>query len=861
MPSAGTKDRTDEQSKGANLNAPQNIIAPKGLNTVPDESATRIGFWSRTESWRTVCLSLITLALIQSGTVAQSRVASPLRLTVSPSSIELSGPDSRQRLLVTGTKPDGSTVDLTRTIRISTGNPRVVVASGNLLRAASDGKTTLTVSAQGASIRVPVRVSGYSRTADLTFVNDITPILSRSGCNSSTCHAKAGGQNGFKLSIFGYDPDADLAALVREGHGRRISVATPDQSLLLRKATGAMPHGGGARIAKGSYEYRTLLRWIKAGAQMGRANAPTLAKIEVSPRERELIARTSQQLLVTAVFTDGSRRDVTDLAGYSSNADHVAAANEGGLVKSAGAPGEAAVMVRYMGAVGVSRVLIAHRGARLDATAYAPLGSANFIDRLVEKKLKRLGIAPSGPADDAAFLRRVSIDLIGTLPTPSEARGFLSDPRPDRRERLVDGLLKRPEYASNWALRWADVLRVDREALGPKGAYVFHRWLRERMQRNVPYDQWVREVLIAQGSTAEVGPANLYRAVKTPDELANTVSQVFLGVRLQCAQCHHHPFEKWSQEDFWGLAGFFTRVQRKPLTADSDRIYVGGTDEARHPRTGGVVQARLLESTQSPLPEEDRRQALADWLTGPHNRFFARMLANRMWAHLMGRGLVDPVDDMRDTNPASNEPLLDELANFVGKTGFNQKALLRKIVTSRVYQLSAVPNATNAQDTQNFSRAYVKRLPAETLLDAICDATEVPEKYEGVPEGVRALDLWDNRLPSYFLDTFGRPLRAGPCECERSQEPSMSQALHLMNSPTIHSKVASRTGRVARLVRSGASPKAIAEDLYLAALSRMPSADERRSAVKLLEKAPDRRSAGEDLLWALMNSFAFVFNR
>ncbi len=832
--------------------------------------------------------------------------AAPSRLRVDPPAVELTGPDARLGLIVTGHGADGRTLDLTGQSRVNSLDPRIVRTEGAILIPAGDGEAVVAVAAGGETVRVPVRVRATRTPREFSFVNDIGPILSKAGCNSGGCHGKASGQNGFKLTVFGYDPEFDHQALTQEGRGRRILPGDPARSLLLLKATLGAPHGGGRRFPVDSSEYRTLLRWIEAGAPMGRPDGPRLAGISVFPTERVLLPAGEQQVRVTATYTDGSRRDVTASADFSSNADHVATVRPDGLIQGAGAPGEAAVMVRYMGGVAATRVVIPRPGRPAPPERYAWLRSGNALDRRVAAKLQQLGIEPSAPADDATFLRRVSLDLIGTLPTPAEARAFsrecsaerqatiaTRDPRRWRRSSvpsppnavraraaLVERLLARPEYAALWAIRWADVLRVDREALGPKGAYAFYRWLRDRMTENTPYSRWAGDLLVAQGSSAEVGPANLYRAARTPEELANTVSQVFLGVRLQCAQCHHHPFEKWTQEDFWGVAGFFTRLERQADPPDSERIATGGTEEARHPRTGAIIPARVLEapiregrdtpskqggltlsSSQSPAPDTDRREELARWLTAPGNRFFARMFANRLWSHFLGRGVVEPVDDMRDTNPPSNGPLLDELTALVVRSGFDQKAVIREIVNSRVYQLSAVPNPTNLRDQQNFSRATVRRLPAEVLLDAISDATGLPAKFEGAPSGVRAIELWDNRLPSYFLEVFGRPLRGSPCECERSQEPSMSQALHLMNSPVIHDQISSRRGRVARLVRAGIPPAAMVEELYLAMLCRLPSADERRTALALFDKAENRQTAGEDLLWTLMNSFAFIFNR
>ncbi len=803
------------------------------------------------------------------------------RLRVDPARVELVGADATQLLLVTGLGDGGVELDFGRdaTFRSSDSAVAQVNAEG-VVSAAGDGTTEVIVAAGGREASVEVGVRGQTAPRQFHFENQIVPILSKLGCNAGGCHGKAEGQNGFKLSVFGFDPRADFDAIVKEGRGRRVAPAAPRHSLILRKSLGQMPHGGGKRIDEQSREHRTLLDWISAGMPFGAEDEPTLERIEVVPAERVLGLKSAQQLQVTAFLSDGSRRDVTAMANYSSNLPPVASANERGLIESQDVAGEAGVMVSYLGKVAVSRVVVPQK---LVAPFVRP-PERNLVDPLVWNKLERLGIQPSEPCDDATFLRRVYLDVIGTLPTPAEARAFLADSHDDKRARLVDQLLERPEFVDFWALKWADILRVDRQQLKARGAVTFYEWLRSSIRQNKPYDRFVREILTAQGPSDRVGPANLYRIVQTPEQLASTTSQVFLGIRIECAQCHHHPFDKWAQDDFYGMVGFFNRVQRR---ADGDGIdvSVGPRAEVKNPRTGKVVPPHPLESgvgsqesgvrkssnsasltpaprLLTPDPDSDPRVALADWLTSPDNRWFSRAIANRLWAHFFGRGLVEPIDDMRDTSPASNEPLLAALSRFTVQQEFDLKQLIRAIANSQVYQLSSAPNASNERDDQNFSRMAMKSVPAEVLLDAICQATARPEKFELLPDGTRAIQLWDNRVNHYFLQVFGRPLRATACECERMNEPSVAQVLHLMNSPEIQTKISHPRGRVQQLLRSAQTTTAIVDELYLATYSRLPRDHERDSAVGYLDAAAAgaRTHAAEDLLWTLMNTTEFLFN-
>ena len=692
------------------------------------------------------------------------------------------------------------------------------------------------------------------------------PILGKFACNASGCHGKAEGQNGFKLSVFGFDPPADYRALTQESRGRRVFPAAPERSLLLRKASGGAPHGGGVRITADRPEYETLRRWIGEGLPLGSKEDPTVVNIELTPRERQLGLGQTQQLRVVAEMSDGRKQDVTRLARFQSNHDSLASVTEEGLVTAGQTPGVVAVMVSFMGQVDVLHVLV----PRPEVIAnYPQIAEHNLVDGPVYRQLKQLNIIPAEVCTDAEFLRRVQIDLIGTLPTSEEARRFLNDGRPNKREQLVDELLKRPEFATYWALKWADLLRVDRQALGHKAAYDEYRWIRTALAANMPLDQFARAVVTAEGPLSENPQGYLFKAVPQPGPAASAVSQVFLGVRIECAQCHHHPYDRWSQTDYFGMTAYFTQLQNKK-SPFGEILTATGDPQTKHPRTGDIITAHPLGQ---PMPEKnvagDRRVELAAWMTSPDNPFFARNLANRVWAHMLGRGLVEPVDDVRATNPPSNPELLTVLAKHLIDQKYDLRALLKSIAMSRTYQQSTTTNPTNLRDEQNYSRALLKRMDAEVLLDALCQATGVPERYEGAPPNTRAIELWDSQVDHYFLKLFGRPVRVTACECERVSEPSVAQVLHLLNSQRVQEKLSHEGGLIAKLVAQQSQDDRLAEELYLTIFSRLPTADETQTAVTYLRSAKPaagktaaeaRRTAAEDLAWTMLNSLEFVFN-
>ena len=797
-----------------------------------------------------------------------------VRLEAYPSRVLLDRPAASQRLLVTGVTADGRTIDLSDRVRLRSSAPRIATVQGGSIHAAANGFATVRVELPGAKLTAvaPVEVRRAQEPIRYSFSQDILPLLTKAGCSSGGCHGKSTGQNGFRLSLLGFDPEADYVALVRQPVGRRVCLTEPENSLLLRKASGGSPHGGGKRFDRASAAYRTLLAWVEAGAPMGPSDAPTVSQIEIFPPDRELTRRSGQRFVVTARYTDGSTRDVTADADYLSNEESVAEVDPTGRARTLDLTGEATVMARYMGRVAVSRLLVPASGPAPPSALRPDDGP---IDRRVFSRLDRLRIGASDPCSDEEFLRRATLDVIGCLPTVTETRSFLQECRAESaagqpalrsRSALIERLLARPEYADFWAVQWADVLRVNRSTLGTdQNAQSYHRWIRESFAANKPFDQFLREIVTATGPGWTNGAVNFYRvAFESPTaaaEVTTALSQTFLGTRIECAQCHHHPYEKWSQEDFYGLAAFFGRLKNKRSKEGDIEYFSDAAGDVKHPRTNKPVTPRVLDGPMVSVPRgEDPRSVLASWLTAKDNPFVARALVNRLWAHYMGRGLVEPIDDLRVTNPATNPELLDFLAQeFIGH-GFDLKYVTRLILTSRVYGLSSRVTPSNKADTQNFSHAYLKRLSAETLLDAICQVTGVPESFAGLPAGTRAMQLWNNRTPSYFLDTFGRPLRVSPCECERSAEPNVAQALHLINSPQLQEKLASDRGKVAEFARSVKTPEELVEGIYLSALSRAPKPAERAAAVTYLKRIPDRRRALEDFLWSLLNTREFLFN-
>ncbi len=705
------------------------------------------------------------------------------------------------------------------------------------------------------------------------FRHDVIPVLTKRGCNSGGCHGKSTGQNGFKLSLLGFHGDKDHAAMVQEGRSRRVVTGAPGLSLLLRKATGEVPHGGGRRFATDSEDYRVLRQWIAAGAPGPRSDGPELARLEITPGRDVLTPNSQRQLSVVAHLSDGTTRDVTRRAVYETNNPEIADVDEAGLVRTQSAGGLFAVMVRFGEQIGVFEGTVPFRRTEGAATSQ-PKADLSEIDRLLWQQWERLGIEPSLPAGDAEFIRRATIDICGTLPTPQEVTEFLADERPDKRARLIDRLLERPEYATHFALKWAAILKNRGRGYSTSkqraGTALFSAWIRDSIAENKPYDRFVAEILTATGSQQKNPPTIWYRSVRTPQDYVESIAQAFLGVRIQCAECHHHPAERWSQADYYGLAAVFARIGRKRGFADAEVptneiIYVKHKGEVRHPRSDEVMQPRALGGPVfANSAFDDPRRGLATWMTATDNPFFARTMANRLWGHFMGRGIIHPIDDARSTNPPSNPALLDMLAQDFINSGYDVKHLIRTITGSRAYRLSSTPLPGNQQDHQNFARYYPRRLTAEVLLDGISQVLEVPTEFSGgpgkFPAGTRAMDLPDENVPLNFLDVFGRPARTSSCECERSDEPALAQALEIVNSAEIQRKLTAETGYIAKLANSDGVHVDHVREMFLKTFARSPRDEELKIAVEFLESESDRAEAYRSLMWSLLATGEFMFN-
>ncbi len=738
------------------------------------------------------------------------------------------------------------------------GQVRVWDAHGKLL-----GELNPEVSV--ATVRSPR--SSSAEAAPPSFVRDVLPALNQAGCASGGCHSKPEGQSGFKLSVFSYDPSSDYAEIVRDARGRRVFPAAPEESLILLKALTRVPHEGGQRFQPGSPTHQLLTRWIRAGMPYALTNEPVLQSVAVFPTEGRYRKGGQQRLKVEARYSDGSIRDVTRLAAYDSSDKELARVDETGRVSIGRLTGQGVVVARYMGLVAASSLMVPADKV-LKPKAYAAIPTHNFIDEHALAQFQRLGLMPSDLCTDAEFLRRAKLDALGLLPTPEEVRAFAADPSPDKRQRFIETLLDHPAYADYWANQWADLLRPNPDRVGVKSVFLLDQWLREQFRANRPYDQFVRDILLAEGSNHRAGPAVVYRDRRDPPELTTQFSQLFLGTRLECAKCHHHPNEKWSQDDFYQLAAYFGPVKQKgaglspPISAGTETFYFAPGGEVKHPVSGVAMTPRPPEGPELPKSESrDPRRHLADWLTAPENPFFAKAAVNRVWGHFFGRGLVHPVDDFRSSNPCVNPALLDALAADFAAHGYDLKHLLRTILASRTYQLSSVPNATNLGDTRQFSRSYRRRLPAEVLVDAVSDVTGVPETFSAVPPGGRAMQTWSYKIASHFMDAFGRPNPSSDCPCERDAQLSVVQTLHLMNSKILQGKLSDPKGRVRQLADSTRSQSELVGELYLLLLNRQPAETELQAALRAFAvPGATRQTAVEDVFWALLNSPEFVLN-
>ena len=803
-------------------------------------------------------------------------------LAVHPAKVSLTGSDDAAQLVVTATLADGRLFDLTpfATYAVADGKTATVTPAGRVVPKAN-GATEIAVAFAGHTARVPAEAKSVGENLPLNFTNQVVPVFTKLGCNSGGCHGKAAGQNGFRLSLLGFEPDLDYMTLVKEGRGRRLLPAAPDASLFLMKATGKTAHGGGKKMDPDSDEYRVVRRWIAAGMPWGDSKDPTVTKISVVPEHRVMTRNGRQQFAAYAHYSDGRVEDITRRAQYESNDTEIATVNEGGLVRTNNLSGEAAVMARYQGFVAAFRATVP-----LGATEAPPwtFPEKTVADKHTAKKWRDLGLVPSELCSDDQFVRRVYLDITGTLPTPKQVAAFLADADAAKRDKLVDALLETPEYSYFFAAKWADVLRVKRrgEQSRAAGTFAFHEWIRQQVAADTPYSEFARAILTATGSEHQNPPAVWYKELTKPEEFVDDVAQVFLGQRLACAQCHHHPYEKWGQDDYWGFAGFFGRVGRKQVVMPGfdpargqttvQTIFARADGGVTNKRTGKAAPPKPLDGAAEEVAAgDDPRERLVGWMTDPKNPFFARAVANRYWAHFFGRGIVDPLDDMRVTNPPSNPELLDALAKNLVDNGYSLKALVKTICKSRTYQLSSVPNDWNKADKQSYARYYPRRLGAEVLLDAVCQVTDSPTQFNGLPKDrfapARATMLPDEGFQSYFLDVFGRPQRQSACECERVNEANLAQALHLLNSEEVQGKLSRAGGRADVLAKDPRPDGEKVAELFVWAFARKPTEADRGAAldhIKAMEGkagAAGRKAAYENVLWALLNTKEFVFNQ
>jgi len=812
-----------------------------------------------TQSMKFICLFSFALAIH-----AQT-------LGLLPPEIELRTPESRHQFVAEHTV-GAQHSDLTRKAAWTSANPAVAkVDPSGLVTPVADGETTITAKANGLAASARVRVKGIGQPFQWSFRNHVIPVFTKMGCNQGSCHGALAGKNGFKLTLRGYDPELDYDTLTRQSVGRRVSLADPASSLLLKKATFALPHGGGKRFGHDSLEYRVVSEWIANGAPPPKEDDPDVTALEVHPRRAVLTTGAEQQLVVRARYSDGRVEDVTRWVKFSSNNEGVANVDDSGLVKMNGA-GEAAITLWYSSKVLYARVTVPF-GNRVTAADYASFRTANFIDELSLAKWKSLNLVPSKPSSDESFLRRVYLDAAGILPTPEEVEEFLADRSPDKREKLIARVLNRDEYADYWAYKWSDLLLVSSRKLRTNAMWSFYNWIRDSVKSNRPWDQFARDIFTSSGSSRSNGALNYFVLHKDTIALAENVTQAFLGQRLTCARCHNHPLEKWTQKQYYQFANLFSRVGLKNGDAAGETVIFAKTaGEINHPRllrplapTPLDGQAMMLES------EADRRLHFAQWLTTPSNEYFAKNIVNRVWGSIMGRGLAHPVDDVRATNPASNEELFDALVKDFIQNRYDIKRLISLILNSSTYQLSSEANATNAQDNVFYSKYIVKRLPGEVILDAMSQVTGVPATFGGYPAGTRAMQLPDVRVQSQFLSVFGRPERIICDAAERSQDPSISQALHVINGDTLNRKLSDPNGYVNLFQRIGLSDNRVLEQIMLSAFARYPTAAEKQTMLEALGKArqsgttPEaardaRRQAVEDMVWALLTSKEFLFN-
>lgn len=784
--------------------------------------------------------------------------APPVALRIFPSEISLTTARDAQSVVVQAEYGNGITRDVTSQVAWTLEGQEFVALNGGRLTPRGDGSAKLTATFETLTATATISVSQSAVDPPVSFKQDIMPIFMKAGCNSGSCHGSARGKDGFRLSLFGFDPDGDYYRLTHEQPERRLDLSIPAECLLIDKATGQVSHTGGSPIKRDEPFYATLLEWLNNGAPADASAVPTVEKLEIFPASSVLDgAEETQQLTVRARYSDGTDRDVTDLAVFLSSNDTSAAVSKSGLV-TAGSRGEAFLMARFeTHTVGVPFIVLP-KGLEFQ---WQEVPANNYVDELIYNKLKLLRIQPSELCSDAEFIRRASLDICGVLPTADETRKFIADSNASKRAALVDSLLARKEFVELWVMKWSELLQIRSTlAVSYKATLLYYTWLQDQIANNVPIDQMVRSLLSAQGGTFSNPPTNYYQNEQDRLKTAENVAQVFMGMRIQCTQCHNHPFDRWTMDDYYSFAAFFAQIGRKAGADPRETIvFNSGSGEMNHLLGGRVMAPKFLGGAVPDIAGRDRRAVLAEWLTSPENPYFARNLANMVWAHFFGRGIVHEVDDVRVSNPPVNAALLDELSKRFTEYKFDFKQLVRDICNSRTYQLSTRTNETNELDSTNFSHAALRRIRAEILLDAISQVTETKDKFAGLPLGARAVQIADGNTGNYFLTTFGRASRETVCSCEVKMEPNLGQALHLINGESVHAKIL-QGAVVTKLLEAGNSPQAVATDLYLRTLSREPTAEEWGKIEAQLAGAPEPRVVLEDLFWALLNSQEFLFN-
>lgn len=785
------------------------------------------------------------------------------QLEVFPKHIELSTREDEQTVVVRTRRADGVTVDLTRKATYTVADPSIATVKHGVLRPASDGHTTLIVEHDGQRIELPVEVKHATKGRPISFKLDVLPVFAKVGCNSGGCHGSGRGQDGFQLSLFGFDPVGDHHRITTEQPGRRINLADTERSLLLTKSIGTVPHTGGKLFEKDDAFYNTIKGWLDAGAPIDPDDVASVTHIEVFPQDIVLEGENdTQRITVRAHYTDGSDRDVTDLAVLMTSNETSASIGDDGVI-TAKQRGEAFVMARYDAYTVGTPVIVVPKDSARDYPD--TLAAANYIDEHINDKLRKMRIVPAELCDDATFARRVHLDIVGQLPTPDSLKAFLADEAKDKRAKLVDRLLEDESFADIWAMKWAERLQIvssnNNNGISQKSAVLYYEWIRDQIIEDRPMNDVVFDIIASTGGTFENPATNFYEVERDTLLLSENVAQTFIGTRMQCAQCHNHPFDRWTMDDYYGFTAFFSQVARKNGEDPREKIVFNrNSGEVKHPVDGREMQPTFLGGEVATIPKgTDRREVLAHWLTAPENKPFNHNLANFVWDHFFGRGITHPIDDVRISNPPVNPALLDALGDRLVETDYDIKQLVRDITASHAYQRSTRANESNATDLTNFSRAHPRRIRAEILLDCITQVTQTVDDFRGLPPGARAVQIIDGRTSTYFLSTFGRASRETVCSCEVVMEPNLSQALHLINGNTTNQKI--KQGRVVRnLLEAGKTPRQVVEALYLAAIARTPSEQELDRVMALVETSEKQNEALEDVFWALLNSKEFIFN-